>query len=65
MTSASNKPLLTIKGLTAMAGELEILKGIDLEVFPGGDTLGNNCAAGVLAFVNHLGAGVGLLIVID
>ena len=35
MTTASNKPLLTIKGLTAMAGELEILKGIDLEVFPG------------------------------
>ena len=35
MTNASNKPLLTIKGLTAMAGELEILKGIDLEVFPG------------------------------
>jgi len=35
MTTASNKPLLTIKGLTAMAGELEILKGVDLEVFPG------------------------------
>jgi len=35
MTTASNKPLLIIKGLTAMAGELEILKGIDLEVFPG------------------------------
>mgnify|MGYP001453950195 FL=1 len=35
MTTDSNKPLLTIKGLTAMAGELEILKGIDLEVFPG------------------------------
>jgi len=35
MTTAFNKPLLTIKGLTAMAGELEILKGIDLEVFPG------------------------------
>ena len=35
MTTASNKPLLTIKGLTAIAGELEILKGIDLEVFPG------------------------------
>ncbi|MDE0822941.1 MAG: Fe-S cluster assembly ATPase SufC [Dehalococcoidia bacterium] len=37
MTTASNnsKPLLTIKGLTAMAGELEILKGIDLEVFAG------------------------------
>ena len=34
MTTAFNKPLLTIKGLTAMAGELEILKGIDLEVFP-------------------------------
>jgi len=35
MTTDSNKPLLIIKGLTAMAGELEILKGIDLEVFPG------------------------------
>ncbi|MDE0719423.1 MAG: Fe-S cluster assembly ATPase SufC [Dehalococcoidia bacterium] len=35
MITDSNKPLLTIKGLTAMAGELEILKGIDLEVFPG------------------------------
>ena len=35
MTTASNKPLLIIKGLTAMAGELEILKGIDLEVFRG------------------------------
>ena len=29
------KPLLTIKGLTASAGNLEILKGIDLEVFEG------------------------------
>jgi len=29
------KPLLTIKGLTATAGDLEILKGIDLEVFKG------------------------------
>ncbi len=28
-------PLLTIKGLTASAGDLEILKGIDLEVFTG------------------------------
>ncbi len=28
-------PLLSIKGLTASAGELEILKGIDLEVFAG------------------------------
>ena len=28
-------PLLSVKGLTASAGELEILKGIDLEVFPG------------------------------
>lgn len=35
MATASNKPMLIIKGLTAMAGELEILKGIDLEVFPG------------------------------
>ena len=35
MSTASNKPMLIIKGLTAMAGELEILKGIDLEVFPG------------------------------
>jgi Fe-S cluster assembly ATP-binding protein len=35
MATDSKKPLLIIKGLTAMAGELEILKGIDLEVFPG------------------------------
>jgi len=28
-------PLLSVKGLTASAGELEILKGIDLEVFAG------------------------------
>ena len=26
------KPLLAIKGLTATAGDLEILKGIDLEI---------------------------------
>jgi Fe-S cluster assembly ATP-binding protein len=30
-----SKPLLSVKGLTASAGDLEILKGIDLEVFPG------------------------------
>ena len=30
------RPLLNIKGLTAMAGELEILKGIDLDVYKGG-----------------------------
>ena len=29
------QPLLTIKGLTAMAGDLQILKGIDLEVYKG------------------------------
>ena len=29
------QPLLTIKGLTATAGDLEILKGIDLEVYKG------------------------------
>ncbi len=29
------QPLLSVKGLTASAGDLEILKGIDLEVFPG------------------------------
>ena len=29
------RPLLNIKGLTAMAGELEILKGIDLDVYKG------------------------------
>ena len=31
----------------------------------GGDTLGDDGAAGVLAQVNHLGAGVGLLVVVD
>ena len=31
----SSTPLLSIKGLTASAGALEILKGIDLEVFVG------------------------------
>ena len=31
----SSTPLLSIKGLTASAGGLEILKGIDLEVFTG------------------------------
>ncbi len=31
----ASTPLLTIKGLTASAGDLEILKGIDLEVFTG------------------------------
>ena len=37
MTAAikSSTPLLAIKGLTASAGDLEILKGIDLEVFTG------------------------------
>ncbi|MBC8280947.1 MAG: Fe-S cluster assembly ATPase SufC [Chloroflexi bacterium] len=35
-TAAKNsQPLLVIKGLTAVAGELEILKGIDLEVNAG------------------------------
>ena len=29
------KPLLSIKGLAAMAGDLEILKGIDLDVYKG------------------------------
>ena len=32
---------------------------------PSRDTLGNNGAAGVLAFVNHLGAGVRLLMIVD
>lgn len=37
MAAAANgsKPLLSVKGLTASAGDLDILKGIDLEVFPG------------------------------
>ena len=37
MAAAANgsTPLLSVKGLTASAGDLEILKGIDLEVFPG------------------------------
>ena len=37
MAAAGNNatPLLSIKGLTASAGDLEILKGIDLEVFAG------------------------------
>ena len=37
MTTAGkhSTPLLSIKGLTASAGDLEILKGIDLEVFAG------------------------------
>ncbi len=37
MTSAAkgDKPLLTIKGITASAGDLDILKGIDLEVYKG------------------------------
>jgi len=37
MASAAkgSKPLLSIKGLTASAGDLEILKGIDLEVYAG------------------------------
>ncbi|RUA24505.1 MAG: Fe-S cluster assembly ATPase SufC, partial [Chloroflexi bacterium] len=37
MAAAANGsiPLLSVKGLTASAGDLEILKGIDLEVFPG------------------------------
>lgn len=37
MTAAAKgtQPLLSIKGLTATAGELEILKGIDLEVYAG------------------------------
>ncbi len=34
-TSKKNQPLLSIKGLKAMAGDLEILKGIDLEVNAG------------------------------
>ncbi len=37
MASAAkgSRPLLSIKGLTASAGDLEILKGIDLEVYAG------------------------------
>ena len=37
MAAAEKKftPMLSIKGLTASAGDLEILKGIDLEVFAG------------------------------
>jgi Fe-S cluster assembly ATP-binding protein len=37
MTTAvkGSTPLLAIKGLTASAGDLEILKGIDLEIFTG------------------------------
>ncbi|NQW22626.1 MAG: Fe-S cluster assembly ATPase SufC [SAR202 cluster bacterium] len=34
-TGKSSAPLLSIKGLTASAGDLEILKGINLEVFAG------------------------------
>ena len=34
-TGNQSAPLLSIKGLTASVGDLEILKGIDLEVFPG------------------------------
>ena len=37
MASAAkgSRPLLSVKGLTASAGDLEILKGIDLEVYAG------------------------------
>ncbi len=34
-TGNNAEPMLSIKGLTASAGELEILKGIDLEIFAG------------------------------
>ena len=34
-TAKGSKPLLSIKGLKAMAGNLEILKGIDLQVKAG------------------------------
>ena len=30
----NNQPLLSVRGLCASAGDLEILNGVDLEVFP-------------------------------
>ena len=35
MTMIDNQPLLSVRGLCAAAGDLEILNGVDLEVFPG------------------------------
>ena len=37
---------------------------VSVGALAGGNTLGDDCAGGVLAQVNHLGAGVGLLVVV-